>query len=315
MLKILIEIPTWLGDCVMATPAIENIAKQHPDAQITIFGSKVATEIFKHHPRVNRIIVDESRNQKYRLYYLYKIAKQLGQFDCAISFRRTITSKLFIFFSKALIKGNYKRYDTIPTHQVKRYNSFINVIFNTNNIALKLIIHTDSKPSKPAKSNKKILGINPGASYGSAKRWYPQEFVKVATELSDEYDIIIFGGAGEVDIAGDIEQGLANNNITNYTNLAGQTIIAELIDKISNLDLLITGDSGPMHVAAAFQIPTVAIFGPTKDSETSQWMNKKSVIIKKNLECQPCMKRTCPLGHHNCMKKIKAKQVLKAIVL
>jgi heptosyltransferase-2 len=78
MLKILIEIPTWLGDCVMATPAIENIAKQHPDAQITIFGSKVATEIFKHHPRVNRIIVDESRNQKYRLYYLYKIAKQLG---------------------------------------------------------------------------------------------------------------------------------------------------------------------------------------------------------------------------------------------
>jgi heptosyltransferase-2 len=88
-----------------------------------------------------------------------------------------------------------------------------------------------------------------------------------------------------------------------------------LIDKISNLDLLITGDSGPMHVAAAFQIPTVAIFGPTKDSETSQWMNKKSVIIKKNLECQPCMKRTCPLGHHDCMKKIKAKQVLKAIVL
>ena len=137
----------------------------------------------------------------------------------------------------------------------------------------------------------------------------------MATELSDEYDIIIFGGAGEVDIAGDIEQGLANNNITNYTNLAGQTIIAELIDKISNLDLLITGDSGPMHVAAAFQIPTVAIFGPTKDSETSQWMNKKSVIIKKNLECQPCMKRICPLGHHDCMKKIKAKQVLKAIVL
>jgi heptosyltransferase-2 len=84
---------------------------------------------------------------------------------------------------------------------------------------LKFIIHTDSKPSKPAKSNKKILGINPGASYGSAKRWYPQEFVKVATELSDEYDIIIFGGASEVDIAGDIEQGLANNNITNYTNL------------------------------------------------------------------------------------------------
>jgi heptosyltransferase-2 len=68
-----------------------------------------------------------------------------------------------------------------------------------------------------------------------------------------------------------------------------------------------------MHVAAAFQIPTVAIFGPTKDDETSQWMNDKSIIVKKNLECQPCMKRTCPLQHHECMKLITAVEVLDAV--
>ena len=68
-----------------------------------------------------------------------------------------------------------------------------------------------------------------------------------------------------------------------------------------------------MHVAAAFQVPTVAIFGPTKDKETSQWMNSKSIIVKKNLECQPCMKRTCPLQHHDCMRLIKAVDVLNTV--
>ncbi len=68
-----------------------------------------------------------------------------------------------------------------------------------------------------------------------------------------------------------------------------------------------------MHLAAAYQIPTVAIFGPTNDKETSQWMNEKSIVVKKNLECQPCMKRTCPLKHHKCMKLLEAADVLGAV--
>ena len=110
-----------------------------------------------------------------------------------------------------------------------------------------------------------------------------------------------------------IEKLLIKKDVKNYKNLAGKTTIPELINHISNLDLFITGDSGPMHVAAAFQVPTVAIFGPTKDGETSQWMNKKNIIVKKNLDCQPCMKRTCPLGHHDCMNLIKAVDVLGAV--
>jgi len=74
----------------------------------------------------------------------------------------------------------------------------------------------------------------------------------------------------------------------------------------------VVNDSGPMHVTAAFQVPTVAIFGPTKDDETSQWMNDKSIIVKKNLDCQPCIKRTCPLKHHECMKLVSAVEVLDA---
>ena len=95
--------------------------------------------------------------------------------------------------------------------------------------------------------------------------------------------------------------------------MAGKTSISELINKISKLDLFITGDSGPMHLAAAFQIPTVSIFGPTNYKETSQWMNQKSKILTKNLDCQPCMKRVCPLVHHKCMRTIKSLDVLNAV--
>jgi heptosyltransferase-2 len=214
------------------------------------------------------------------------------------------------FFISSKRKYQFDKKNFINTHQVEKYNNFVNDSLNINTFASKLILHTEKK-NKDGKN--KLLGINPGASFGSAKRWYPKEFADVASDLSSQYDIIIFGGPGEKDIANDIENYLIEKGVDNYQNLAAKTTIKELITQISYLDLFITSDSGPMHLAAAFQVPTVAIFGPTKDNETSQWMNEKSIIVKKNLECQPCMKRTCPLEHHNCMKQVKALDVLVAV--
>ena len=303
-MKILIELPTWLGDCVMATPAIENIVNFHNDVEITFIGSFVSIEALKSHTKAVKTIV---LDKKYT--YLYKISRDLGNFDAFFSFRSSIRSKFLIFLISAKKKYQFDKNKYQNRHQVEKYNDFVNDSLSIDSTARKLQIYGYNI----VKSKKKILGINPGASYGSAKRWYPQEFAKVASELSAEYDIVIFGGPSEIDIAGDIEQALIDSSVKNYKNLAGNTTIEELIDQISNLDLFITGDSGPMHVAAAFQVPTVAIFGPTKDKETSQWMNKKSIIVKKNLDCQPCMKRTCPLQHHDCMNLIKTIDVLKAI--
>ena len=140
-------------------------------------------------------------------------------------------------------------------------------------------------------------------------------FSKIAIELSDKFDIIIFGGIDEQYFAKKIEKILIKKDIKNYRNLAGKTSITELINYISNLDIFITCDSGPMHLAASLNIPTIAIFGPTNDVETSQWMNPKSIVVKKNLDCQPCMKRTCPLKHHNCMKLIEPQEVIDSIPL
>ena len=303
-MKLLIELPTWLGDCVMATPAIENIVNFNNDVQITFIGSFVSVEALKNHPKVVKTVV---LDKKYRV--LYKTARNLGEFDYFFSFRSSLRTKFLKFLISAKNKYQFDKNKYQHRHQVEKYNDFINDSLDINFQPGKLLLSTISSQS----STQKTVGINPGASYGSAKRWYPEEFAKVANELSDQYDIVIFGGPDEQDIALDIEKLLIKKDVKNYKNLAGKTTIPELINHISNLDLFITGDSGPMHVAAAFEVPTVAIFGPTKDNETSQWMNEKSIIVKKGLDCQPCMQRACPLQHHNCMKLITSVEVLDAV--
>jgi len=304
-MRIFIELPTWLGDTVMVTPAIENLANYFNDSEITLIGSVAAIEILKNHPKVTKTYVLEKN-----YFNLYNTIKSFGEFDVFFSFRSSFRSKFMKFFISSKRKYQFDKNKFINTHQVEKYNNFVNDSLNINTFASKLILHTEKK-NKDGKN--KLLGINPGASYGSAKRWYPKEFADVASDLSSQYDIIIFGGPGEKDIANDIEKYLIEKGVDNYQNLAAKTTIKELITQISYLDLFITSDSGPMHLAAAFQVPTVAIFGPTKDNETSQWMNEKSIIVKKNLECQPCMKRTCPLKHHNCMKQVKASDILVAV--
>ena len=304
-MRIFIELPTWLGDTVMATPAIENLANFFNDSEITLIGSFVAIEALKNHPKVTKTYVLEKNYLN-----LYNTIKSFGEFDVFFSFRNSFRSKFMKFFISSKRKYQFDKNKFINTHQVEKYNNFVNDSLNINTFASKLILHTEKK-NKDGKN--KLLGINPGASYGSAKRWYPKEFADVASDLSSQYDIIIFGGPGEKDIANDIEKYLIEKGVDNYQNLAAQTTIKELITQISYLDLFITSDSGPMHLAAALQVPTVAIFGPTRDNETSQWMNEKSIIVKKNLECQPCMKRTCPLKHHNCMKLVEASDVLDAV--
>lgn len=293
----------------MATPAIENLIKTYPDAQITLLGSFVSTQAFQGYPNIKKVIVDDTKKSGNRYKNLISLAKSIGRVDLAISFRRSISSKFMMFFIKAKKKFNYRRLTKKEIHLCIRYNDFVNKVLNLKNEVGDLKLYF-----KPFNYGKPTLGINPGATYGSAKRWYPEEFAKIAIEMSKKYDIVIFGGPAETNIAKDIENELVSKGITNYQNLAGKTTIPELIEKIAGLDLFITNDSGPMHIAAAYKVKTVAIFGPTKFTETNQWNNPNGEIVTKNLDCAPCMKRVCPLKHHNCMKNITAADVLNVIV-
>jgi len=308
-MKILIELPTWLGDSVMTTPAIDNLIEHFEKNELTFLGSKAALEVMEGYPNVI-----EMMPLKKDFISQYKVAKKLGSFDYFFSFRGSFRSKLLKFFIKSNNKFQYDKRIYKKIHQVEKYNCFVNDSLKIKKLPGKLNIYHQNTLVKN-KSNLKLLGINPGASYGYSKRWYPEKFVEVIKVLSENYDTVILGGDKELDIANDIEKLLIESNVLNYKNLAGKTSISDLKGVIATFDLFITGDSGPMHIASSFQVPTISIFGPTKPSETSQWLNERGAIVKKNFTCQPCMKRKCPLKHHKCMREISESDVLEAVNL
>ena len=295
-MKLLIEPPTWLGDAVMASGAIDKlILTLNPD-EVILFGSFVSTEVLKANPKIDKVIINQKK--------LLKNLLNLPKVDVFVSFRRSLASKILglkykkSFFFEKIYKG----------HMVVQYNDYVdNVLFSLFGSFIPEKLFPPKLYFTPKKLN--AVGINPGATYGSAKRWYPEEFAKVANYVGQFKDVIIFGGPGEEKIAKDIEKHLT---IKNYQNLCGKLSIKELCEYIGGLDLFITNDSGPMHIAAAYNVPIIAIFGPTDYTETSPW-SKNYKIITKNLECAPCKKRECPIKTHECMKSIKAEEVIKEI--
>jgi len=320
-MKILIILPNWLGDAIMTTPALELLTKKYPSAKFTFVGSYVSIEALKYHSHCEKAVIDETKKAKNRLIATYKLAKELGEFNLAITFRNQLYSSLLLKFTSTVVCiARYSWHSMfllshtpkIKTNQhlVKQYAKL--AMTDTDNYneqdikELKLYI-------EPKQFEKPMLGINAGATYGSAKRWYPDRFAKVASEFNNNYNIIIFGGLTEIEMAKEIEENLISLGVKNYTNLAGKTNIQELCSNIGGCSLFITNDSGPMHIAASYQVPTIAIFGSTKYKETSPWMNKYSEIIRHDLECSPCMKRECPLKHHECMKSITADEVINTI--
>jgi len=306
-MKILIELPTWLGDAVMASPAIENLLKLYPNANLTFIGSEVSVEIYKEHPNTIKVI---SLKKSYRENITY--AYNSESYDFFITFRSSFRSLVLKFLIKANKKFQFKKGKYQCMHQVEKYNAFINDCFDTNFLPGKLKVNS-KKVKKIFKNNKFKIGINPGAQYGNAKCWPIEEFFQLISSFTNQFDILIFGGKNEVKLGQDLEEMLIKSNITNYKNLINKTNISDLIKYIDSLDVFITGDSGPMHIAAALDKNMIALFGPTNFDETSPWNAPKSNTIKKTLNCQPCMKRECPLGHNDCMRLIKSSEVRELI--
>ena len=382
-MRILIELPTWLGDAVMASAAVEAIAKyaafdagnltgkfddlgerdfsfssqnfgsvtqeiqiftngavnlndkfeadrganltankrenQNPQnlqkearepVKIVFFGSFAACELFKAHPNCERVIVDNSKKAKFRLWRLFWQARNLGKFDAAFSFRSSFASKILLFGARARQKFIFQKSND-SAHQVQKYLKFVKAALNLKRADDELKLYFE-----PRKFDAPVLGLNPGASYGSAKRWYPAYFAQVALHFKDKFKIMIFGSAGERDMCEQIERILRENG-AECENLAGKTSVRELCENIDGIEqsggIFVTNDSGPMHIAAAYKTPTIALFGPTRFTQTCPWRNENARILHLNLECMPCMKRACPLKTHACMKDLSPQAVIEAI--
>lgn len=315
MYKVLVIVPNWLGDAIMATPALKNIIKEHPNCEFTLIGSQTTVELLKDFECVGKTFVDETKKAKSRIVAIKKLAKEIGVHDCAVTFRTNLLSLLLLrltgskkilkaehFIPKALIHPKQKSLNT--PHLVEMFNSIV-----SSNIPPKT-----SLPFKPHKFSKFSIGINAGATYGSAKRW--GKFVELVSHINEykkDVEFIFFGSKSEAEMVLLMTDELDSRGISNYKNLAGKTSLDELCSLIAGLDLFITNDSGPMHIASAYSVKTISIFGSTNYIQTCQWSNPNDNIIRLDLECMPCLERICPLKHHKCMEDLSASMVMNKV--
>lgn len=328
-LKILLRLPNWLGDSVMVSPAFEILKDYFPNAIFSIVGSSASCGVYSRDPRIKNIYIDETKKQKNRFYATLEFAKKVGKHDIAIAFNNHFFAALFLYATKSTIRIGYGKNFRFfllnqnikfikKIHQVLSYVNLVSKICNREliypntaidkSIKLKLISKNIKHFHKD--DTKRYIGINAGAAYGSAKRWEEKYFVEIILYfLKNDCFVLLFGSDDDIGLKRIIESLKRYDTNDNLINLVGKTDLNLLCDYIATLDLFITNDSGPMHIAASYDVPIIALFGPTDSKETSPWSNN-AILLDKKIACAPCKKRECPLGHHNCMKLITPDEVI-----
>jgi heptosyltransferase-2 len=330
--KILIRSVNWIGDAVMTTPAISVIRDHFPHAEITILANALVSQLFALHPGIDSVITFDRQGKHHGVSGRLRLAAELRKhaFDLAIILPNSFDSALVPWLAciptrigkcsdgrTLLLSGRYEvTTEAAPCHEVEYYLNLMKYFGITGNCTQPHLFITPEEENRASATlveygiqpDDFVLGINPGASYGSAKRWYPDRFAQVARRLADEWSakVVIFGGPGEAAIAADIESRLEGTAV----NVAGKTTMRELMALIKRCNFFITNDSGPMHIAAAFDVPLVAIFGSTDHTGTSPFSDKASVV-RKDVACAPCKLRECPTDH-SCMMAVTVEDVVDA---
>ena len=344
--KILAAAPNWIGDAVMAVPALAGIREYFPDARITVISQPHIGELYGECPYVNEIRSYKTKPSS----SLFKNGGMTGlmaesqelrqdKFDLAVLFPNSFRSAMLVRLAGIPLRCGYKRdgrgfllnipvrlnSETRRLHHTEYYSNIVKTLmgggegegkgFSDKNRLLYVSKDEANHALETLSKNNitpddLIIGINPGAAYGSSKRWYPDRFGQVAKTLTKYYNVkvIVFGSQGETGIAEEIIKSAE----VSIVNLAGKTSIRELMALIAFCKVFITNDSGPMHIASALGIPVVAIFGSTDPSVTGP-LGARDAVIKKELPCSPCLLRKCP-KNLECMDLISVDDVISGVV-
>jgi len=324
--KIFVRATNWIGDGVMMTPALGAVRETFPDAEIVVAANPLVAQLFSHHPWCDRVMVyDRKGPHKGVRGFLRFVREVRGEgFDLAILMQKAFEAALLTYLAKVPRRIGFssdgRRFlltsSTSLTSAVKRLHHSRHYLHmlrtfgiegEAQNLTLKLTAEEEAN-AKERLGDGRWVAINPGAAYGSAKRWYPERFAAVADTLASELGlrVVLIGGPGEKQIGHDIEEMMAGECL----NLVGETSVREMMAVISRSVLMVTNDSGPMHVAAALQVPIVAIFGPTDHTTTYPW-SEQYQVVRAEVDCAPCLKRTCPTDHR-CMLSVTSDDVVKA---
>jgi lipopolysaccharide heptosyltransferase II len=320
--ELLIRSPNWLGDACMAFPAVRAMRADRPDLRITVFGPEKLRDLWEAMPEVDRYIGKQGKENP------WAVAKRIRDtgihFDAAVLLTNSTRSTLEFWLAGIPRRVGYKvslrrrmlnqiipepKPGGPPEHHAKRYMR----------IAIRIGAPRDEtpfwkteRPEHGDRSGRLKVGLCAGAEYGPAKRWPLDRYAAVANAVSSarpEVDWHLFGAPGEAAMG----EELAAQVTGSCENLVGKTTLAELITHLKECDLLLTNDTGTMHLAAALGVPTVSIFGSTEPSLTGPLGNHHRVL-RHHVPCSPCFKRECPFGHYDCMTGLSVQTVTEAVL-
>ncbi|MCH9611474.1 MAG: ADP-heptose--LPS heptosyltransferase 2 [Chlamydiales bacterium] len=303
-MQIIIRMPNWLGDAVMATPLLSIIKKRWPDSELTVVTPPALAPLYFGNPHVHHTESTFPEGADLAILTTNSFSSAWALFKSGAKKRIGFANECrSILLTKAIKFPKERGFE----HLVKTYKRLLQA--EDDPTKPQLFVTPDEQVEAKERLKKlgafgRIIGINALAAYGPAKCWLPDRFAKVAKVLSRDHTVIFFGDKGGKPQIDAICQGME------VLNLAGQTSLRQLIALIDQCDLFLTNDSGPMHLAAALQTPLIALFGSTNDVATGPYQFGQ--VIHKRVPCSPCYRRTCPIDFP-CMQQIETSEVLNSI--
>ncbi len=332
--KVLIIAPAWIGDMLISQALYITLKEQQISIKIDILAPQSTLSLATRMPQVNRCIEQPLQHGELKLRSRYQQAKQLRQahYTQAIILPNSFKSALIPWWAKIKKRTGWlgeQRYGLLT--DVRKLNKHGYLSLQERYIALglsketplptilakpKLQVSTDNLNDCLTKLNiikkpQPIIALCPGAAYGSAKRWPITYFIEIAKYfLKQNYQVWIFGSKTERKLAHDLQAATANTCI----DLTGKTSLLDAIDLLSLAKLAICNDSGLMHIAAAVNVPLIALYGSSSSTYTPP-LTTKAEILQLDYDCIPCFKRECPLTdaqYLRCLKHLTPEMVITA---
>jgi heptosyltransferase-2 len=335
--KILVRATNWVGDAIMAMPALQVVRRRFVDGHIAILARPYVADIYRGQGICDELIAYDPNSTHAGLAGREKLVADLramkfdialllqNAFDAAwLAWRAGIPERIgYARDGRALLLTKaipVPRPGEIPAHEkfyyleLLRRAGWLESIPDESFVTLQVRQECKSQAAETLRSagvraDSLRIAIGAGASYGSAKCWLPSRFADLANRLQsqNDADVILFGTAGESAVSDAISVEMNRPPI----NLTGKTAIADLPALLSQCQLFIGNDSGAMHVAGAVGLPVVAIFGPTDPFGTVP-ITPRCTLVQQKPYCSPCFLRRCPTDHR-CMKSVTTEMVEAAV--
>lgn len=324
----------------MCEPALRGLRSLFPAAELTLLAKPSIAELYTGYSALDHVLVYDDKAAHTGISGKWSLAGSLRRhrFDLAVLFQNAFEAAFIAWLAGIPRRYGYATDGRVlfltqpvavprpdgPAHQVEYYWNMLKPLGVSGEASPPTLhVSTDEDRRVDVKlaaagidSSHLIIGINPGSTYGKAKRWLPERFAEVARKVAERLEkeehmpvaVALLGAGGEEPLGKDIASRIDCRSIV----LSGATTIRELMAVVKRCRLLITNDTGPMHIAGAFGVPIVAVFGPT-DSRTTAPYGQDRSVVREPVDCAPCLLRDCPIDHR-CMTGVSVDRVYQTAV-